>query len=293
MLAVFRNPLVRVCLQLWWIPLLIILVGALGFGAGFWVAMLALGACAAFGAGLVGSAWARSARASAQAQARHREQGHRFLCPDCLQFGGYHSACAECGSEVPGFVVHTGGDYVDTCGSCGAQVTDRPLPAFCHSCSAQSDAAVYHQRQVRVLGALTKADFDGIAAASGEPGRRVRGLTCLCSDDGQRLTYVLNLDDLGRVEAEVPASHAGRAVESIWTQETDPLSLGGAMDRFANGAGLDPGRLKGVILYAGTGSFPAAAERALLPRVATVKYGVSASDFLQAGAATREEKRQQ
>jgi hypothetical protein len=81
MLALFRNPLLRLLGRLWWLPALAILIVALGFGGEQGLRRVGLGFAAYLAAiaGMVGVAWAHGACAALDEHARHRCARHRFL----------------------------------------------------------------------------------------------------------------------------------------------------------------------------------------------------------------------
>ncbi len=164
MLALFRNPLLRLLGRLWWLPALTI-VAAWGLGGerGLRLAGLGVVAYLAAVAGIVGAASAHGAYAASRERARHRSAQHRFLCPDCLHFGDFDFACGACGKRVEAFLVHTSGAYVNDCPHCHEHLLSREgldgrgVQAHCERCKGNCDRAIHHERQVRVLATLLKS----------------------------------------------------------------------------------------------------------------------------------------
>ena len=164
MLALFRNPLLRLLGRLWWLPALTLLATwGLGGERGWRWASNGIVAYLAVVAGMICAAWARGTFAAVREHARLSSAQHRFLCPQCLHFGGFHFACGACGKRVEDFLVHTGGDYVNNCRHCKAELlTQKGVQARCEHCQHACERAVYHQRQVGVLGALLPDDFTAL-----------------------------------------------------------------------------------------------------------------------------------
>src|SRR5262245_416258 len=126
MLALFRNPLLRLLGRLWWLPALA-LVAAWGLGGERGLRLAGLGIVGYLDAvaGMIGVAWAHGAYAGSPARARRYSSDHRFLCPDCLHFGDFDFACGACGKKVKAFPVHTNGAYINDCPDCHAHLLPR------------------------------------------------------------------------------------------------------------------------------------------------------------------------
>jgi hypothetical protein len=307
MLALFRNPLFRLLGRLWWLPALAI-CAAWGVGGeqGLRLAEMVVAAYLSAIASMVGVAWAHGSCVARRDRAYHHRARHRFLCPHCLHFGGFHFACGACGKKVGAFLVHTDGVYVNDCRRCHALLLSRDgqdgrgVQAYCKRkrCKGSCDRAVHHQRQVRVLATLLPADFSSFCRAIGAEGRKAKGeeqtgkdMGYVYADDGARLAYVLNLSDLTDAARKLPSRHALWAVESIWLdgEKAEPLALGQAVDQFIRQVGLTERQRRRltVCVRVNQDGLDPAAQNLLAARFGTVRYGVAAEDFLCDGAQTR------
>ena len=224
MLALFRNPLLLLLVRLWWLPALTLLAAwGLGGERGWRWASNGIVAYLAAVAAMICAAWARGAFAAMRERARLRSAQHRFLCPQCLHFGGFHFACGACSKSVEDFLVHTGGDYVNDCRHCKAELLAH-VQARCEHCQHTCDRAVYHQRQVHVLAALLPDDFTALRQILSTEEKQAQGnLAYTCKDDGTRLTYLVNLKSLpGKYDKKLalPRKHAVWELNSIWLDAT-------------------------------------------------------------------------
>jgi len=290
MLALFRNPLLRLLGRLWWLPLVlaVLVAGSLGGAHVFERAILMLAVFLAAVAGMVGSAWAHGTIAVWCERLRHRQSGHRFLCPHCLLFGPVRIACARCEHTVEEFAVATRGVYVNDCPSCHeplfveGSAEQRNVVAQCSSCKAVAPREIHHERSVRVLGVLASADLDALQGWGGGTVADAGGYRCLCRDGGACLTYILDLGSLPNVRYAVVQGHALREVSAVWVRHgaADALALGQAADRFARQVGMaESGRLPLPVCVGGAALDPAA-RNLLEARFATVRYGVGGAAFL-------------
>lgn len=298
MSALFRNPLLRLMIQLWWLPILAAPVAHAIFRP--WLPMLLLPhpawAPLLYGAlllGIAGKACLHAASATVREHLRHEEAGHRFLCPHCLRFGEYCFACGACRREVEPVVVHTRGAYVNDCPHCEAllfpqgEETGAGVEGRCHYCSGVCEARIYHERQVRVVGTPRASDFAAFCSAIPiEPERTRSGLYMACHDDGTRLTVVLDLSRLPGYVATLPETHALGGMEHLWLNgsDLDPLRLGEAVDRLIERTGLSDWRRQATVLSVGGGAPEGAARRLLAARFRTVVEDVAPRALIGAGA---------
>jgi hypothetical protein len=291
-----RNPLLRLLLHLWWLPVLAawFLVIILGLWAP-WSLPHPEGALATYGvllAGIVGMACLHAADPVLRERIRHDCAGHRFLCPHCLHFGEFCFACGACGREVDALTVHTQGASISDCPQCGAGLFSRDgkvgerVSAGCRHCSAVCKREIYHERQVRVVGALRESDFTAFCSAIGvRPAHTRAGIDVGYHDDGVRLTVVLCLSDLpGNAEA-LRLTHAFWAIQGLWIdgKNAEPLRLGEAVDRFLQRAGLPTVLQKALTICVG-GDAPDAARRLLAARFGRVACRVAPADLIGAEA---------
>jgi hypothetical protein len=225
-----------------------------------------------------------------KAMGRHLA-GHRFLCPECLRFGPFCFACADCGEEVPPLVVD---------GYCACECTSNRLEpprhrkspprfeALCMHCQARSDRALYHHRRVRVVGTLFRDDPARLCGALdiGDPGKA--SSICVC-DDGTRLTYVVPLDALPDGAPPLPLDHALRALEAIWINDAErPLALGQLIDRFLRRSGLTETERKRITILVRQTALPPAGAHLLATRFGALQCGKEPRALLSAGAFGRE-----
>lgn len=283
MLALRRNPLLQLLARFCWLPVLgtfLLAWGLLGdesLGAAAW----GLGGLLAMVATMVATACIHGEVAALRVRASRRLRGHRFLCPDCLEFGDLHWACKGCGAEVEPFVIHTEGLYVDNCPRCGlALFPEEPggpvqVRALCILCGSASDAS-RHWRRVRVLGTLCGEDLDSLREAPGAREGRAGGIRYVEQDDGRCLTCVLCLGDPGRTSRPYRRNHAALTLEAIWIGGGDPLALGRSADQYLRRAGLSPGQRRRVPVYIGVPEPDPAVRHALKARFGEIHAGVPA-----------------
>jgi hypothetical protein len=65
---------------------------------------------------------------------RGRRLNHRFLCPNCLHFGGFNIVCGACWAEIPGYA---GGKKTQTCPRCRRSLLSADgdgVRAYCKQC---------------------------------------------------------------------------------------------------------------------------------------------------------------
>lgn len=289
MLSLFRNPLLRLLGRLWWLPvaLIVLAAGALG-GFQIWErATTGFAVVLSFIGGMIGAAWVHGAVRSAQAASRHGAGSHRFLCPRCLQFGPMRYACGGCGAEVEAFVVHTGGAYVNDCPQCHAPLFSRDgvqgkgVQAYCAHCRGRSDREIYHERAVRVVGAVAPARFAELFASAGAAGQGEGGFPYSCRDNGERLTYVLDLAGLPASDEPVQEDHALRSLEAVWVAGGDgeALALGQAADRFVRLSQMSETRRREVPVWVQATALEPAVRNLLQSRFGPVSCGVDAEEF--------------
>jgi hypothetical protein len=291
MLSLLRNPLLSLLGRLWWLPALTLIVATFGVGGEDGLRVASVGAVAYLSAiaGIVGTAWAYGAWSTYRERARHRTLRHRFLCPHCLNFGGYHFACGACGGDIEAFIVHTDGAYVNNCPHCNEplfsreRVEGRGIQARCEWCQDTCDRSIHHERQVRVLAALLPADHASLGQTITAQESQAQGRISHAFDDGVALTYVLNLSRPSHTAHSLPRTHAFWAVESVWLDAPidDPqklsLELGQAADQFIREAGLTDTQRRALTAYVRQAALPPPAQNVLETRFGAVKYGVAAA----------------
>jgi hypothetical protein len=216
---------------------------------------------------------------------RGRRLNHRFLCPNCLHFGGFDFACGECWAEIP--------DYADgktqTCPRCQRSLLSADgggVRAYCKRCQENCACAIYHQRQVRVLATLRPADSALLYRAISGQEYQPQGDRGYVYDDGERLAYVLNLNDFTNKVHSLPQTQALWEVESIWldVSASDPrklaLELGEAADRFIAQARLTEAQRRAITVCVYQPEAAPVLKLVLEARFGEVKYGVSVQTFL-------------
>jgi len=210
---------------------------------------------------------------------------YRFLCPNCLHFGGFDFACGECWAEIPGYA---NGNNTQTCPSCHLSLLsvggDR-VRAYCKRCKGNYDRAVYHQRRVRVLATLRPADSQSLYQAISGQEYQPQGGRGYVYDDGAQLAYVLNLSDFADEAHSLPQTHALWKVESIWldVSASDPKELalewGKAADRFIAQAGLTDAQRQAMTVYVHQAKADPMVKPVLRTRFGKVRYGVLIPGF--------------
>jgi hypothetical protein len=294
-----RNPLLRSLVQNWWLPVLAapalsIAWTTLSPTLAVLTAWLPVVYAAAL-VGIVGPVCLHAGVSALREELRHARRGHAFLCPHCLRFDELRFACGACGHEVEPLIVHTRGVYVNDCPDCGALIYSRDgesgkgVQALCRHCSRVCDREIYHERRVRVVGALRESDFTALCAAIGvQPARTLGGIDRGCHDDGDRLTFILSLAKLPGFAAMLPSAHALWTIEHLWLDgsESDPLELGEGVDRFLHRAGLSERQRQRMTLCVGGRVPENAARRLLAARFGRVAYRVAPAALIGAGASS-------
>jgi hypothetical protein len=224
--------------------------------------------------GLVSVPWAYGVYLELRERIRHWQARHRFLCPHCLRFSGFHFACRDCGKKVVSFIVHTEGDYVNTCPHCQAHLFSRDgvvghgVRAYCEECNGTCDRSVHHERQIRALATLLPTDAKS-----------------LCYDDGVCLTYLLNLSALTDTVPLDLSTHALSEVEFIWLdtagKESHGLALevGQAADRLMRQFGLTEAQQQALTVCVPQAALDPIVEKVLMTRFGTIKCGVAPSNL--------------
>jgi hypothetical protein len=302
-LPLFRHPLYRhlrpICYGI--MPLVLLggfLIGVFR-GAEMLGAILAAQGCLVFLAVVVGtlalSTW-HGKIAGLRTAAGQVARGHRFLCPHCLRFGGFHYACGACRTELEEFVVHTGGVYLNDCPYCHARVFPRwygaghEPRAYCRRCGDSTEISA-HKRRVRVLGVLQASDLDRLREAAGAGSGPPRARSCFLRDDGKRLTCVLDLSDPPHPERDYPFEYAGRAVEAIWLDPAGlgPLALGHAVDRYIRQTNLTAAQRQALVICVRRETLEPTLRSLLETRFGSVRYGIAAREFMGEEALSRAE----
>ncbi|MEW6207983.1 MAG: hypothetical protein AB1631_06435 [Acidobacteriota bacterium] len=286
MFPLFQNPLLRFLRREWWLAAIVfVIVPLMAFGR--WGLEFALAGSAAFLAavsGMTGAAWLHGAIAAFRKAAARSASHHRFLCPNCLRFGGFHFGCAQCRALVHPFIINTDGAYIAKCPRCRRSLfgeRNRNVAAWCERCEAVSDLDPHHSRRVRVVGVLSPADFETLCKeAEAEKDVSVDGIRCSWKDDGKRLTYILQLGDLAHSRDEL---HALWEIEEIWTSadESEALKLGQSIDQFIVRARLTDAQAKRFTVCAPQKEISATVNHVLTTRFGGVRAGVSAAEFIR------------
>jgi HEAT repeat protein len=224
-----------------------------------------------------------------------RRLNHRFLCPNCLHFGGFDFACGECWAEIPGYA---DGNNTQRCPRCQQSLLSASgggARAYCKQCKGNCDYAIYHQRQVHVLATLRSADSASLhRAISGQEYQPQDGRGYVY-DDGSRLAYVLNLSDFTDEAHSLPQTHALWEAQAIWLDmsASNPkelaLEAGEAADRFIAQARLTEAQRQAMKVCVQQAEADPVVKTVLETRFGKVGYGVRAQDFLCERAQTKAE----
>jgi hypothetical protein len=282
MLSLFQNPLLRFMARMWWLPALtLIVVGFVLFKEdGLRIAVSVSAALFAALAGLIFSAWLHGVLAAFRKSSDRRASDYRFLCPQCLRFGDFDFGCGSCGVKINPFIVNTQGAYTIKCPHCRSALyagEKENIAAYCRRCDASCEMRTHHHRQIRVVGALLTDDFHHLRG-EGEEKRSADGLRYACTDDGRRLTYILNLEDLA---ARGEGTSAIREMKTIWVgADCDALVLGEAADRFITKARLTDAERKRVTISIPQRELEATSLHVLETRFGQLKRAMTASMFL-------------
>lgn len=232
MLSLFRNPLLRLLGQRWWLPVLTLLVAGFGLWGERGLRLASIGTVAylAVIAGIIGTAWAHGTWAAFRQRLRRRAARHRFLCPHCLHFGDFQFSCGACGEKVEAFLVHTNGAYVNDCSNCHQPLFSRDgqdgwgVRAHCQQCRGNCNRVTHHEHQIRVRATLLPDDFAVLCRTVGAPERQAQDrVRYTYADDGARLTYILDLSTVTETLRSLPATHALWDVEPAWPEAANNL----------------------------------------------------------------------
>jgi hypothetical protein len=217
---------------------------------------------------------------------RGQQQQLRFLCPNCLHFGGFAFACGECWSELPEYA---NGKNTQTCPRCQRSLLsadeDR-IRAYCQQCKANYNRATYHQRQVRVLATLRPDDSQSLYRAVTGQEYQPQGGKGYVYDDGARLIYVLNLSDFTDGTHSLSHKHALWEAESIWLDMSASkpkelaLELGEAADRFIAQAKLAEAQRRAMTVCVRQAESDPVVKPVLETRFGKVRSRVTAPAFL-------------
>lgn len=291
MSALFRNPLIRLLGQLWWFPILALMIIGFGMVGGFAVplTLLLIFMAVAFVFGLLLAPRIDGLRKSWQLKSERISVEHRFLCPACLNFGSFDYACEECKVRVEPFIVHTDGAYVTKCGHCHNALFNEEDPegnaivARCVRCEVVCNCEVYHNRAVKTLATLTSKDFIALAESAGLELRVSEdNILFAIHDDGETLAVILNLGDLNELLVPDSMMHALRDISRIWIDcaGTDPLALGQAVDAMIMNTEFPEERWRAVTVCAHQSVIDPASRHVLETRFGNLVFGVSIDDFI-------------
>jgi hypothetical protein len=216
---------------------------------------------------------------------RGRQRNHRFLCPNCLHFGGFDFACGECWAEIPDYA----NGKTQTCPRCQRSLLSADgdgVRAYCKQCKGNCDRAIYHQRQVRVLATLRPVDSQSLYRAISGQEYQPQGGRGYVYDDGARLAYVLNLSDFTDETHSLPHMHALWEADSIWldVSASNPkelaLELGEAADRFIAQAKLTEAQRRAMTVCVRQAESDPVVKPVLETRFGKVRSRVTAPAFL-------------
>jgi hypothetical protein len=217
---------------------------------------------------------------------RGRQLNYRFLCPNCLSFGGFDFACGKCWTQIPDY---DAANKTQTCAYCQRSLLSAQgynVRAYCKQCKSNCDSAPYHQRQVRTLATLRPSDFASLYLAISGHEYQPQGGKGYVYDDSERLSYVLNLSDFNDEAHSLPPAHALWEVQSIWldASASSPkelaLELGESADLYIARARLTEERRRTTIVCVNQAEADPVVKRVLGTRFGKVRYRVTASDFL-------------
>lgn len=231
---------------------------------------------------------------------RGRQLNHRFLCPNCLHFGGFDFACGECWAELPDY--KRGKNYL-TCSSCqlslnsgkdrprGAQTDWDRKRAYCKRCK-WNYWCFYHYKRVHVLATLRHADSQSLYRAISGREAQLQGGRGYVYHDGRRLVYVLDLSDFADEAHSLPPTHALWEAESIWLDASanNPkefaLEVGEVADRFIAQARLTEAKRQAMTVCVLQVEADPVVKSVLETRFGKVRYGVAGAAFLSENAQT-------
>jgi len=217
---------------------------------------------------------------------RARRLNHRFLCPNCLHFGGFDFACGECWAEIPGY---DSGYKTQTCPRCRRSLLSADgdgVRAYCKQCKGNFDRAIYHQREVRVLATLRPTDSKSLYRAISGQEYQPQGGKGYVYDDGARLAYVLNLSDFTDKAHSLSPTHALWKVQSIWLDAlaSNPKELAlewaETADRSIAQARLTEANRQAITVCVHQAEVNPVVKPALGTHFGKVRYGVAAPYFL-------------
>ena len=284
MVSFLRDRLIPALSRLWWVALLAVAAAILygGIKKGFEIVHL-IALATMFGVtGLVSSMWLLEGFVGIREGIRRRRSSLTFLCPTCLRFGSFRYSCPECGNAIRAFFSKTESAAFDTCPYCFTAFTS-DLRARCVYCNATCDPTVFHERRVRIVGTLFAKDYDWLKRiAKARPCRSNTFRFCYF-DDGSRLTYILDLSDLTRPPRGSTHSLALSRLEAVWVSGTDDdsLKLGRAADGLARHPSMTRRRRRSVLVCTSPDDLEFTNKQILRTRFGTIKYGVSAADFIR------------
>lgn len=290
MSPLFRNPLFSLVGRIWWLSVVIPAVAwGLGGPGGLRLALEVLAAFCGVLLGMIGAALGHDAVLVRRERAHRRAAGHRFLCPQCLQFGDFRFACRACAKEVEAFLVRTGGAYVNDCGVCRAPVfprggaEGRGVRAYCDNCVGGFEVEPHQRRRVRVLAAPLPADFELFSRADGaRRGRALDGTSFVVFDDGDCLSYVLACDPAAGPEETAAPAHAFRDVAAVWldTSGVEPLPLARAVDALIRQSQLPEPEWRRMQVCVRQMLIDPLIRSRLEAQFENIRYGVEPEEFL-------------
>lgn len=190
--------------------------------------------------------------ASIRAYRRQRQAGFRFLCPGCLHFGPFRHLgdrlhgppnTAKARVQPPSRRLPRLPDGAATikpelqrliCRSCRSphpkRNSTRQRACICLLCGHLWQSPTLHERKVAAIGVYTEADPQALFS----PHRKlyIRTDDYLCFDDGETLTYVIDLRRYPEDELRITALHLLVTLTHVW-MDLPPagLPLSRALDR--------------------------------------------------------------
>lgn len=230
-----NNPLVRLLARLWWLPALALLLIWSVYGevaARPTIGSLSIGL--AFLVGTTGVVALHGAFATSRKRLRSKREHHRFLCPECLQFGPVCYACAGCGTRLPEALIATNGWYARYCLECDTPITENRVStarAICAHCQTLLDKDRWQEHRICVMATLLPEDHLRLCKKLGiEEPKRDEDMAQIV--DAQTIFVLINLSACALPEV-IPNHHALRHLDALWFSglETDTLVLARAVDR--------------------------------------------------------------
>ena len=213
----------------------------------------------------------------------------RFLCPNCLRWGGYRYACGGCWRAVRDKLVAAQGE----CPRCRQTLRPEAVRARCEHCEYGGDSAIYVQKPIRVVATLRATDYAAFCHATGVPPEQSPGGLGYAYDTGTRLVYVLNLEAVLAAAASFPALPVIQTIEAIWLDasgddlEAQAFSLAEAADKFVRQQDVTEAMRRAMNIVVCRETPESIIEHVVTTRFGSVSYVKTATEFLCDGEAAK------